>query len=348
METVVSTPVEPELNLITKWGEPDDADRRRKALIATILFHLAAISILFLLPESFFENKRPLPEPAKAHHADLRTADPINSESAEHGQGIEGIHRRGKGLQAPPDGPPAHSTGPSACARIGSATRSAPREEGGDSATPPPKPVQNAQPLPEPPKVDATINAPKVDLPQLGTIPPPKIQAQEQPKLALQNMSPAAPPVVPPERRRVPLPDTSVDGAIQRSIAGRPIASARPAAGYGEQPIAAIAATADGRARGRFYNYLRQILQTVRRNWQSVIPESVRLGRRGKCLGGAVDRAQWANRKAGIQRAIGHRFAGQSGGSRRQHVPTVSAPAAEFKGEKIVVQFNFAYNAPKQ
>ena len=58
METVVPTPVAPELNLLTQWHSPADAERRRRAAIATVAVHVAALTILFLLPESFFEEKR--------------------------------------------------------------------------------------------------------------------------------------------------------------------------------------------------------------------------------------------------------------------------------------------------
>ena len=64
MDTVVSTPVEPELNLLTTWGQADDTARRRRAALATLLAHIAGIATLFLLPESFFESKQP-PEPER-------------------------------------------------------------------------------------------------------------------------------------------------------------------------------------------------------------------------------------------------------------------------------------------
>jgi TonB family protein len=348
METVVSPPVEPELNLLTKWGEPDDADRRRKALIATALFHVAGISILFLLPESFFENKRPLPEPERHITPIYEPLTRLTQKAPNTAKASKEFTVEEKGAKprlALPPTPPAPAP-----ARASAAPPPAPSpvKKAVIPQPPPPKPVQNAQPLPEPPKVDAAVNTPKVDLPQLGTIPPPKIQAQEQPKLALQNLSPAAPPVVPPEQRRIALPDTSVDGAIQRSIAGGPSHPPVPPPGTENSQSLQLPQLLTDAQGIDFTNYLRQILQAVRRNWQSVIPESVRLGRRGK-----VSIVLSIGRNGQIEKLVFNEQSGTdsldkaavAGVSMSQPFPPLPP---EFKGEKIVVQFNFAYNAPKQ
>jgi TonB family protein len=98
-----------------------------------------------------------------------------------------------------------------------------------------------------------------------------------------------------------------------------------------------------------FVPYLRQILVTVRRNWLSVIPESVKYGgRRGM---------------SGIQFAIGRdgkviKLVIESGSGTealdRAAVAGISASnpfpplPGEFKGDRIVVQFNFSYNMPRK
>jgi TonB family protein len=188
-----------------------------------------------------------------------------------------------------------------------------------------------------------------VDLPQLGTLPPPpKIESQEQPRLALQNLSSGQPSVVPPEQRKVQLPDTSVNGAIQRSLgnpAPRPPAPAPGESDGHSMQLPQLLSDAQG---VDFTSYLRQILQTVRRNWQSVIPESARLGRRGK-----VAVVLSIGRNGQIEKLV---FAEQSGADSLDKAAvagvSMSQPfpplPSEFRGEKIVVQFNFAYNAPKQ
>jgi TonB family protein len=213
----------------------------------------------------------------------------------------------------------------------------------------PPKP--NAIPLPEPPKVDATGTAPKVDLPQVSTLPaPPQIQTQEQPKLALQNLGQAPPEVVPPDQRRLPLPDTSVSGAISRSIAnGGPPKPPSPAEGTESNQSLQLPQLLTDTQGVDFTSYLRQILLTVKRNWQTVIPESVRLlGRRGK-----VSVVLSIGRNGQIEKLVFNEQSGTdsldkaavAGVSMSQPFPPLPS---EFKGDKIVVQFNFAYNAPKQ
>ena len=342
-----SPPLERELNLLTKWGEPDDADRRRKALIATALFHVAGISILFLLPESFFENKRPLPEPQRHITPIYEPLTPLTQKAPNTAKASKEFSVEEKGSRVRPAAPP---TPPAPAPARAAAPPPAPPsvKKAAIPQPPPPKPVQNAQPLPEPPKVDAAANAPKVELPQLGTIPPPKIQAQEQPKLALQNLSPAAPPVVPPEQRRIQLPDTSVDGAIQRSIAGGPSRPPVPPPGTENSQSLQLPQLLTDAQGVDFTSYLRQILQTVRRNWQSVIPESVRLGRRGK-----VSIVLSIGRNGQIEKLVFNEQSGTdsldkaavAGVSMSQPFPPLPP---DFKGQKIVVQFNFAYNAPKQ
>jgi TonB family protein len=217
--------------------------------------------------------------------------------------------------------------------------------------TPPPKAVQNAQPTPEPPKVETAVTAPKVDVPQLGTIPPPpKIQAQEQPKLALQNMSQAPPPVLPPEERKIPLPDTSVGSAIQRSIQGAPSRPPAPAPGIDNGQSIQLPQLLSDTEGTDFTPYLRRILLMVKSNWQTVIPGAARMGRSGK-----VSIVLSIDRSGKIVKLV---YAEQSGTDALDKAAVTGVSMAQeqgfppfpagFKGDKIVVQFNFAYNAPKQ
>lgn len=354
MDSVVSAPVEPELQLLTTWGQPGDADRRRTALIATILFHIAATTTLFLLPESFFQNKTLPPEPA--HHitpifaplTKLTQKTPNNGKLSKEFTAEE----RGTGGHLNTPGPP-----PSPRPAPQQAHASAPppppppkRQPVRQAVIPqmPPKPVQNAQPLPEPPKVDAPVNTPKVDIPQNGVIPPPpKIQPQEQPKLALENLGQSRPTVVPPEQRQIPLPDTSVRGAIEHPTQGGPTRPAAPPAGSENNQGLQLPQLLTDSQGVDFTSYLRIILQTVRRNWQAVIPESVRLGARGKVSVVLAIERDGRLGKVVIYESSGLNPLDQaavSGISMSQPFPQLPP---EFKGGEIRVQFNFAYNAPK-
>ncbi len=343
METVGSPPLEPELQLLTTWGQTDDTNRRRTALIATILLHIAAIGTLFLLPESFFEDKR-LPEPVKHITPIFEPLTRLTQKAPNTAKAAKEFSVEDRGSRPHPSAPPA----PAPTHAVAPPPTPQPVRKAAIPQNTPPKPTQNTQPTPEPPKVDSAVNAPKVNLPQLGTLPPPpKIQTQEQPKLALQNLSNGPPPVLPPDQRRIPLPDTSVTGAIQRSLGGPPPRPPAPPSAEDGQSMQLPQLLSDTEGVD-FTSYLRQILQTVKRNWQSVIPESVRLGRRGK-----VSVVLSIGRNGQIEKLV---FAEQSGADSLDKAAVAGVSMSQpfpplpnaFKGEKIVVQFNFAYNAPKQ
>jgi TonB family protein len=98
-----------------------------------------------------------------------------------------------------------------------------------------------------------------------------------------------------------------------------------------------------------FVPYLRQILVTVRRNWLAVIPESVKYGnRRG------VSGIQFSIGKDGKVIKLVIETASGSEALDRAAVAGISASnpfpplPAEFKGDRIVVQFNFQYNMPRR
>jgi outer membrane biosynthesis protein TonB len=336
METVVPTPVEPELNLLTQWGDPGESDRRRTAAIATVIAHALAILILFLLPESFFEERRP---PDVVRHITpifepltRLTQKAPNTAKAPKEFTIEARQARPR---QPAPAPAPSPAGP----------KPEPRQAAIPQA-PPPKPTQA---LPEPPKVEATLKAPKLDVPQLGTMPPPpQIQAQESPKLPLENLNHGPPPVVPPDRRLIPIPDAS-PGAVLRNLGGGSPQSPAPLQGQDNEPSALQLPQLLTDAQGiDFTPYLRLILQTVKRNWQSVMPENVRFGRRGKVsIVFSIDREGRViklvyNEQSGIESYDKAAVAGISMSN-----PFPPLPMA-YKGDHIAVQFNFAYNTPKK
>ncbi len=92
-----------------------------------------------------------------------------------------------------------------------------------------------------------------------------------------------------------------------------------------------------------FRPYLIQLLATVKRNWMAVIPESVKLGRRGKVT---------------IQFSIGNDgkvvklvYAQNSGSDALDKAAVAGISASnpfpplprDFKGDRIVLQLNFVY-----
>jgi TonB family protein len=350
METVVSTQVEPELHLLTTWGEDGADQRRRKAAIGTFLFHIAGIVVLFLLPESWFENK-PLPEPPQRHITPIfepltrLTQKAPNPTKAT--QDFSDADRGIRGRVTVPGPPPSPAPAPTHVA----APPPLPKPVRNAEIPPivPPKVTANPQPSPEPPKVDSALNTPKIENPQLGTIPmpPPKIQA-ESPRSPFQNLPSGSSPVVPPDQRKVQIPDTSVAGAINRSLAGGQPRPATPPPGTDINQALQLPQLLTDTHGVDFTSYLRIILQTVRRNWQAVIPESVRMGARGKVGVVLSIKRDGALGKVVIADSSGFNPLDQaaiSGISMSQPFPPLPN---EFKGDEIRVQFNFAYNAPKQ
>lgn len=335
METLVPpTPVEPELNLLTQWGDPGESARRRRAAIATVMAHAIGILILFLLPESFFEEKRP---PDVARHI-TPIFEPLTKLT----------QKAPNSVKAPKEFTvEAHQSRPRQPAPA--PTPAGPKPEPRQAAIPQAPPPKPTQPLPEPPKVEAEVKAPKLDVPQLGTQPPPpQIQAQESPKLPLENLNHGPPPVVPPDKRVIPIPDAS-PGAVLRNLGGGSPQLPSMPQGQDNDPSALQLPQLLSDAQGvDFTPYLRLILQTVKRNWQAVMPENVRFGRRGKVSivfsinrEGQVIKLVY-NEQSGIDSYDKAAVAGISMSN-----PFPPLPMA-FKGDHIAVQFNFAYNTPKK
>jgi len=350
METVVqSPPVEAELHLLTDWGEVGAAERRRKAVAATILFHMAVIGALVTLPESALVSPRPVREPDHL----VMPLIPLT-------QLTQKAPNRGKVMaefQVQPSAPRPKLLAP----QLPPAPRQIPRP-----AVIPQAPSAAAAPLPEAPRVEAGVKpVVKNDLPALAQAapPPPQIQTEEKPKLMLENAGRIPVQPGPPGRGVVPLPRTSVTEAMQDAVRGRGAggrqavgdAGAFDSTGFG----GALSAPAPGiQGAGLelvsdpqgvdFRPYLMQILAIVRRNWTAVVPESVHMGLRGKVAlqlaivrDGEVAHLVFAERSGA--RALDE--AAVAGVSASNPLPPLPL---EFKGDRIVVQFNFVYNMPRR
>jgi TonB family protein len=202
---------------------------------------------------------------------------------------------------------------------------------------------------------------PKIELPAENAVPPPP-PTVAKPKLTLENVGGPAP-SVPPVQSKVAIPNTSVAEAIRQNSRGAApsggLMVGDPGAGsggYGEGINLPLSPGSQGSALELksdpmgvdFRPYLSQILATIRRNWYAVMPESVSLGRRGKVgllfaitKSGNVSKVTWA-------------FQSGTDALDKAAVAAISASnpfpplPAEYKGERVVLQLNFAYNVPKQ
>jgi TonB family protein len=195
----------------------------------------------------------------------------------------------------------------------------------------------------EPPKVDTATaaNAPPLVGPQVSAPPPPpQIQPEEKPKLALETPGQHAP-VTSPNLAKLPPPQTTVDDAIRglaRSDMEQP-----PNLGNMQLAPPAVNLLSDP-MNVDFRPYLARILALVRRNWLTVIPSSARLGNRGMVtVQFIVDRSGQVPKlvietPSGIEALDRAAIAGISAS-----VPFPPLPA-EFKGSEIRLQFAFKYN----
>ena len=352
METVAKPPADTGLHLLTEWAEPGRRERSRTAAVLSVLLHVSALTILLLLPKEAFQ---PPPEPVR-HITTLieplttLTQKAPNTAKINKEFNAAEVQPRPR-LQVPVTPPPVLQP---------AAPRPVP-------LPPPPAPKPQSTPLPEPPKLEAAAPI-KTDLPPLPGAaapppPPPQIQAEEKPKLVFEN--PGQQPRVSNGRGQVPIPGSSpVADAIRQAARGNSPGGLTvgddtdsSVGGFGggvNLPAAPASQASNIQLLSNplgvdFRPYLTQVLAAVKRNWMNIIPESVtKLGRRGK---------------VGIQFSIardGHVpklvIAASSGADPldRAAVAGISASVpfpplpSEFKGDHIVLQFNFAYNMPRQ
>jgi TonB family protein len=349
METVGLPPTDVELHLLTEWDDRNSRVRWREASVASVLVHIAGIVILVSLPAGFLDGPPPLREAPQVHRIVTPLIEPpteFTQKTPNKGKvakelDVAALQPRAR-LQAPPGAP--------------STTRP-------QASRPAPIPAAPTPPLPEPPKLEANHKeAPKLDLPPLAApAPPPQIQTVEKPKLALENVG-GPPPPVPPGQGRIAVPNTSVSNAIRevaRSGSAGGLMVGDPGAGSGGYGVGLNLPPSPG-VQGSalelksdpmgvdFRPYLAQILQTIRRNWYAVMPQSVKLGRRGKVgllfaitPNGSVSKVTWAG-QSGVEALDRAAVAAISASNPFPPLPP------EFKGDRVVLQLNFAYNMPKQ
>jgi TonB family protein len=352
METVGPPPADVELHLLTEWGDPAAPDRMRKAAVLSVLAHIAVITMLALVPADVLAPRRNLPEmrpivtPLVEPLTELTQPNPNKGKLSKQID-IASLQPRLR-IQTPRAAP--------------STTREQAPRPAAVPVPPAPKPLP-AAPLPEPPKTEAAIkDAPKLELPAApAPVAPPQIQTVEKPKLTLENVG-GPPPVVPPGQGRVAIPNASVAEAIRQTRPNTPgggLMVGDPGAGpggYGEGLNLPPSPGVQGSALELksdpmgvdFRPYLTQILATIRRNWYAVMPESVKLGRRGKVgllfaitKSGSVSKVTWAF-QSGADALDKAAIAAISASNPFPPLPP------EFKGERVVLQLNFAYNQPKQ
>jgi TonB family protein len=345
METVVAPPADADLQLLTQWGNPGDRKRQGKAAVFSVIVHLTIGGVLLALPDT---GEPPPPEPQ--HHVIVTPLVEPPTELTQKAPNKKPVSKEFDSvaeLERPrvqiPQGAPS-TTKPRAFRPLD---------------VPQPPPQKATAPLPEAPKVDTP--APRVDIPQIAQASP-QIQPVEKPKITLENVG-APPPPVAPGQSAVAIPNASVDNAIRESIKSNPSGGLTVGdldlGGPGGVGPAINLPPAPGSQNSNlellsdpkgvdFRPYLMQILAAVRRNWMAVYPESARLGRRGRVgiqfsisRGGSVPKLVIVS-PSGTESLDRAAVAGISASNPFPPLPS------EYKGERIVLQFNFAYNVPRR
>ena len=305
------------LELFPEWQEPLTSRRFFRAGIGSLLIHALVVAVLLMLPETSGRYTAP------AITADFRKAAvplvapkmfEVTQKDENKGKVTHQLDIRSSLRQAPPKSfaPP----GPAG-------------------------PVVPPAGLTPPPQIQAAVSVPPVS----GVVPT-LPQPLEKPKVVLENVGAAPPPVTPPENPSIKLPSTPLDEVAR---AGQP----GGAGGLVISPDGASEATALRQMQllsdplgVDFKPYLLQVLARVRRNWLSIVPDSARMGRRGLVL------IQFSiDRSGGVPKLV---IASPSGITAfdRAAVAGISAsnpfpplPAA-YKGDQIRLQMAFSYNLP--
>jgi len=351
METVGPPTAEPDLDLLLHWGDESAPTRHRRAGIISVVLHVSVIALVLLLPADFF-----IPAPPRSAPEITRRITPLVDPITEFTQTRKNIKAPAKELDVAALQPRERIQAPKGAP---STTRQAAPRPAEIPLPPSPKPAAPVA-LPEPPKIEATNReAPRLDLPPAPQ-PAPQIQAAEKPKMVLENVG-APPPPVPPNQRQVAVPNTSVADAIRQNARqpGGGLMVGDPGAGPGGvgeginlPPSPGVQGSAlelkSDPLGVDFRPYLTQILASIRRNWYAVMPESVKLGRRGKV--GLL----FSISRVGRVDKVTYAFQSGSDPLDRAAIAAISASnpfpplPPEYKGDRIVLQLNFAYNQPKQ
>ena len=346
METVGPPLDDVEPHFLTEWGDPASRGRSGVAGVASVLVHIVGLALIVLLPSGFLSSP---PEPAQARPIVTPLVEPLT----EFTQPTPTKGKIAKEIDMAALQPRPTIQMPRAAPSTSQPI--APRP------APIPSPPQPPPALPEPPKTEtAAKEPPKIELPALNTVPPPP-PTVAKPKLTLENVGGPSP-LTPPVQSKVAIPNTSVAEAIrQSSRGGTPsggLMVGDPGAGsggYGEGINLPPSPGAQGSALELKSDpmgvdvrpYLTQILVTIRRNWYAVMPESVKLGRHGKV--GLL----FAIVKSGNVSKVTYAFQSGADALDKAAIAAISASnpfpplPAEFKGDRVVLQLNFAYNVPK-
>jgi len=335
MEAVEQPQVAEDLRLLLNWDTEGDRRRSRRAGTLSVLAHLLVTVALIAVPRQVFQMKE------ETHRVTPLTAPPTELTQTTPNRGK--ISKEFNVESFKPHPPIRVPPSPPATSRPLSIPKSLP---------------SRPAPLPEPPKIEEASAGPKLPMTAALPLPPPQIKTEE-PKLAFETPGGGNPASNTQGLGRVAAPSAGVTEAMRnvaRGGSGGGIVVGDVGVGEGGVGSAINQPPSPGKQGSAlellsdpmgvdFRPYLLQILSTVRRNWFSVMPESAKLGRRGKVA------VQFAIAKDGLVTKVV--YATQSGTDALDRAAVASISMSnpfpplptEFRGNVIRLQFTFAYNS---
>ncbi|MBI3472277.1 MAG: TonB C-terminal domain-containing protein [Candidatus Solibacter usitatus] len=334
---------EQELHFLTDWSAERDPGRWRKSAVGSLLAHAVVVALIVVLPRDIWfpapvnltvhQRITPLVEPP----LEARLTQPTpNKGKINETFNAESLQPRPR-VQIPPPAPPS-TTRPAAPVPA--------------PVLPLAPPIETAQTLPPAPKL-APEPAP----------PAPQIQVEEKkdkPKLVFETPG-ATSPVEGKGLGRIAVPSASVTEAVRNMATGRGpqggLVVGDLGTGSGGIGEAINQLPTPGRSGSAlellsdplgvdFRPYLIRVLANVRRNWFAILPESVKLGRRGRvAIQFAIDREGRVPKlvivvPSGADPLDRAAVAGISASTPFPPLPS------EYRGNQIRLQFTFSYNMP--
>jgi TonB family protein len=347
---------EPELRLLADLGTAGTSVRWREAAIASVAAHIALLILLASLPNGVFQ-----PPPKRI--AEARKVTPLVAPPFELTQPNPNKGKISKSVNI-------ESLMPHPSIQLPRSAPSTTRPAAQTPAPPtpfvaPPAPTPKVAPAPqlsEPPKLETAANEGALTKAPLGNPQappaPPQIQAEEKPKLAFET--PGAVTSSPRQGTgKIAVPGSSVSEAIRSMPRGGSggLTVGDSGTGIGGVGEGLNLPPAPGKIGSNlellsdpqgvdFRPYMLKVLAAVRRNWFAIMPESAKLGSRGKvALQFSIDRQGSVPKlvivmPSGIQALDRAAVAGVSASNPFPPLP------AEFHGNLIRLQLMFAYNTP--
>jgi TonB family protein len=311
-----------EVNLMTKPVEDPDAAWNAAARIASIAFHFVVIGLILLAPKIF-----PYHPPTDAEIARTITDLYLPSD----------LNRIEKTPSAPQPKSPVMKIDPRLLRKL------APPREVQPTPAPPEPPRENPTPAKPAPVAPMSLPHP-AESPIRPQTPPP----EAAPSLVLPRFSPG-------KALQESMQEALKGGGSETETFGGPTARPSPGGGGiggggggGQGYLGGAVEMLTPNEGVDFSTYIARVLASVKRNWYSVMPESARLGDRGKVV------LQFRILRTGVVPEQEPVMVGSSGkepldraaaSSIRASTPFEPLPSA-FSGPYIELRFIFLYNIP--